>query len=164
MYLWLSIAWTPYRVQCYTLVKVYWYLATQPTVEGFKDLSEVESLRVQSLWLHKESLRAYYCPKRTSALNTRSLYVWRHVRRKSLRSRCEGWRWCSCMAKAELLVYQSFIPGVSATMLLPNIYINSDWMSNASPCVCVIYADLGVCSFQLVNTSSQLQLTSVFEN
>ena len=76
------------------------YLATKPEVEGFRDqgvvLPEVEILRVQSLWLLKETLPSseqpdiysilnsktrfytltlYACfisPKRGSALNTRS--------------------------------------------------------------------------------------------
>ena len=39
--------------------------------------------------------------------------------------------------KGELLVYQSFIPEVKYTMPLTNI--NSDWMSNASSGLCIIY-------------------------
>ena len=40
--------------------KIHCYLATKPEVEGFRDqksvLPEVESLRVQSLWLFKNAL------------------------------------------------------------------------------------------------------------
>ena len=37
----------------------------------------------------------------------------------------------------ELLVYQSFIPGVSAPCM-PLMNINSDWMSNAFSDLCII--------------------------
>ena len=69
--------------------KIHCYLATKPEVEGFRDqksvLPEVESLRVQSLWLFKNALPSREEPDISlSILNSQARFYTHALRARTL--------------------------------------------------------------------------------